>query len=360
MDDSEDGFLSSYHAAFGCIACHGGTGGATDMETAHEGVVRNRPVEETCELCHLDISEAQATSLHYSLQGYLTIFNQRGSPDTLPQLMEAYDNHCASCHTTCGQCHVSRPASTGSGLLKGHTFQSPPPMNNTCTGCHGSRVNDEYKGKNKDAEGEKIPADVHFNPGMMACQNCHTGDEMHGLTGEFDHRYDGAPNPSCTQEGCHADLKPGGGIAQHIPQHMDALSCQTCHAVAYKHCWGCHVQKSEDGIPFYKIEPSKMDFKIGRNNIQSDERPWKYVTVRHVPIARTSFEYYGEDLLPNFDSRPTWVYATPHTIQRQTPQNASCDACHKDSTYFLTEDDVDPDELEANRDVIVDFEQVRR
>jgi hypothetical protein len=38
---------------------------------------------------------------------------------------------------------------------------------------------------------------------------------------------------------------------------------------------------------------------------------------------------------------------------RWRAQNAACDSCHGNETLFLTEDDVDPDELEANRDVIV-------
>lgn len=354
VDDSKDGFLASYHARFGCITCHGGVGGVDDMEAAHVGVVRNRPLEETCQLCHLDISVANPTSLHSNLAGYMTVLEQRGSPETMPALMTAYNNHCASCHATCGQCHVSRPESTGSGLLKGHEFQQIPPMNNTCTGCHGSRVNDEYKGKNTSADGDKIKADVHYNPGMMACQNCHTGDEMHGMTGEFNHRYDGPEDPSCTQEGCHEKVGPGDGIAQHTGYHVNALSCQVCHAVQYKNCYGCHVQKSDDGVPFYKIEPSVMAFKIGRNPIQSEDRPYRYVPVRHVPVARDSFAYYGDDLLPNFDSRPTWAYSTPHTIQKDTPQNAACNTCHGHAELFLTADDVDPGELEANRDVIVE------
>ncbi|MCP4592491.1 MAG: hypothetical protein GY842_17290, partial [bacterium] len=68
--------------------------------------------------------------------------------------------------------------------------------------------------------------------------------------------------------------------------------------------------------------------------------------------ARDSFSYYGEDLLPNFDSRPTWTFATPHAIQRVTPQNQGCD-CHSDLSLFLTADDVNPDELTANQAVIV-------
>ena len=55
----------------------------------------------------------------------------------------------------------------------------------------------------------------------------------------------------------------------------------------------------------------------------------------------------------HFDALPTWKYATPHNIQRNTPQNQECNNCHGQTDLFLTADDVDPDELEANKDVIV-------
>jgi thiosulfate/3-mercaptopyruvate sulfurtransferase len=76
--------------------------------------------------------------------------------------------------------------------------------------------------------------------------------------------------------------------------------------------------------------------------------------VRHVPAAVTSYSFYGENLLPGFDSLPTWVYATPHNIQKETPQNASCNACHGNSEIFLTLDKVRPEEVNANQTVIVD------
>jgi thiosulfate/3-mercaptopyruvate sulfurtransferase len=113
------------------------------------------------------------------------------------------------------------------------------------------------------------------------------------------------------------------------------------------------VERADDGTPFFKSDPSQMMVRIGQNPIQNAERPWDFVVLRHVPIARDTFAYYGEALLPNFDSRPTWTYATPHSIQRVTPQNSSCSACHDNPSVFLTADDVDPDELAANRDVIV-------
>ncbi len=347
-----DDFLATYHARFGCVGCHGGTDSA-DMEQAHEGIVRDPDPTQTCALCHADITQAHVDSLHYDQQGYLTVLAERSDEAHWDQLMVAYNTHCTACHATCGQCHVSRPTSNGGGLIAGHTFKNIPPMNLTCTGCHGSRINDEFKGKNKNPDGGRYPADVHFNPGGMACFACHPEDEIHGTSGTYAYRYDGPPTPSCTAEGCHEDVRPGDGIEQHDETHLTKLSCQVCHSVAYKNCYNCHVYKADDGTPYFKSDPSQMQLKIGYNPARSSDRPWEYVLLRHVPIARDTFAFYGDNLLPNFDQRSTWTYATPHNIQRITPQNETCNSCHGNAEVFLTAADVPEDELSANRGVIV-------
>jgi thiosulfate/3-mercaptopyruvate sulfurtransferase len=96
-----------------------------------------------------------------------------------------------------------------------------------------------------------------------------------------------------------------------------------------------------------------LNFIIGLNSIPSFDRPYKYVPVRHVPIDQDSFAYYGDELLPNYDSLPTWAYATPHNIQRETPQAETCNACHGNPDLFLTIDKVAEDEQMANQFVIV-------
>jgi hypothetical protein len=58
--------------------------------------------------------------------------------------------------------------------------------------------------------------------------------------------------------------------------------------------------------------------------------------------------------MPDFDAIPTWTYTTPHNIQLQTPQNASCAACHDNPDIFLTPDKIAESELEANRSVYVE------
>jgi hypothetical protein len=133
-----------------------------------------------------------------------------------------------------------------------------------------------------------------------------------------------------------------------------ALAWLVCHSVGpYKQCYGCHVGKDEDGLPYRQLEPSELDFKIGLNPRQSEERPWNYVLLRHVPVNEDIFAAYGENLLPDFDAEPTWKYTTPHNIQWVTPQNTECNNCHGTPDLFLMEHDVLPEELEANQSVIV-------
>jgi thiosulfate/3-mercaptopyruvate sulfurtransferase len=342
------GFMESVHGQASCIDCHGGVQSA-DKEEAHAGMVADPSADvQQCAACHAKQAENFDTSLHASLNGYWTVLDARSTPENHPQLEEGFNNHCASCHTTCGDCHISQPNSVGGGLLNGHIFEKTPPMTRTCTACHGSRVGAEYLGQHED-----IPGDVHFRQGRMNCVTCHKGEDLHASPGEMgEHRYAGAQLPAC--EDCHAEIGASGDPIQQHTIHGDTLSCQVCHSVQYTSCDGCHVAISEEtGNPFYKTERDYLTFFIGRNPIQNEHRPYEYVTVRHVPISPTSFEYYGENLLPNFDALPTWAYATPHNIQRKTPQNETCQACHGNADIFLTADKVKPEELEANQPVIV-------
>ncbi len=337
------------HAAINCTSCHGGQA-VEDMETAHTGMVASPATDAvaTCGQCHPDNTPANMNSLHSTLRGYDTVLYERSAPEHHATLETMQQNHCNNCHTTCGDCHVSQPASVGGGLLKGHTFVQTPPMSQTCTACHGSRVKNEYFGLN-----EGIPSDVHFRA-RMACADCHTSGEIHGVTtAEDNHRYAGTQHPTC--ESCHQEqIGVGSGIEQHEVHGTELLSCQTCHSTTYTNCVNCHVQQTEDKQVFYTIEEHSMGFLIGKNPIQNAERPYQYVPVRHVPIDINSFSFYGENLLSNFDSRPTWVYATPHNIQRITPQSESCLSCHENNSVFLTTDKVTAAEQNANAAVIVE------
>ena len=357
---TREAFLATSHGQMACTYCHGGQQ-SPDMETAHAGLVADPSSKgETCATCHGDQSKHFEKSLHVSLSGYWDTLNARSTPENHKDLETMFGNHCSSCHTSCGDCHISQPGSVGGGFISGHVVSKTPSMTRNCTACHGSRVGNEYLGKN-----EEIPGDVHFRQGRMNCVSCHSGAEMHnseavctqchdtsGAAFQVTNRYSGAQSPSC--ESCHETVgKQGDPVTQHV-LHGDKLACQVCHSVSYMSCDGCHVAISEKtGNPFFKTERSYMNFFIGRNPLQNYHRPYEYVVLRHVPISPTSYQYYGENLLPNFDALLTWAYATPHNIQRKTPQNASCNACHGNPNIFLTADKVSPEELQANQPVIV-------
>jgi len=357
LDEDED-----VHGQISCEECHGGNPDADTMEEAHEGVKRDPTYPDatkSCGECHLDeghpeIAEKNGTNLHISLSPFKKKIALRANPDsTVGDTIEsAMGTHCMTCHSSCGQCHVSRPASVEGGLIEGHLFQKTPPVETNCTSCHGSRVGSEFHGGN-----EGIPADVHHLEGMD-CKECHTGDEMHGSGHDHFDRYEVTNRAKC--EDCHKS--PGSEADEEAAKprehpshtiHQDKVSCQVCHSVSYKNCYNCHVGKDTAGMPYFKTDPSKMDFKIGLSSKISEKRPEEYVIVRHVPVSGSLFDFYVEDALTNVASEPTWKFATPHNIQLKTPQNESCLSCHGNNDLFLTEGDATSWEIKANEAVFV-------
>ncbi len=343
IDDAE--FVYDTHGKVGCVICHGGDSTAADKDAAHVDLVRD-PSAGNCSTCHADVAHANELSLHTNLTGMISALEARGGDMSEGSVLyTAFENHCQECHTTCGQCHVSRPDESGSGLVSGHEFRQTPSMQYNCIACHGSRIGDEYLGQN---EGQ--PGDIHWTQETMLCTDCHYRD-LHGDGTEPENRYD---NPALIQcEECHADVWEDTSDNPQHEQHLGDLSCQVCHSVAYKNCYSCHIALDEEGQPYRVSEPSQIQFEIGYNPLRSAERPYKYVVLRHAPVSAGTFEYYGADLLPDFDAASTWKYATPHNIQLITPQTESCDACHTNISLFLTEDDVRPEEQAANEDVVV-------
>ena len=350
-------FLPTTHGQISCTECHGGAA-SSDKAVAHEGMVASpssEPEKYCGGDCHGDVTSTYEFALHNSQQGYWTALNTRTGeiPENHPAVEEMFGNHCATCHTTCGECHVSQPKNVGGGLFTGHVFEKTPPMTRSCTACHGSRVGNEFLGKN-----EGIPGDVHFREARMNCVKCHAGAELHGTATDMEtaeaNRFDGMEAPKCVD--CHPTTAPGGDTNPMHQVHGEKLSCQVCHSVTYTSCDNCHVAVSEtSGNPFFETDATYQTFMIGRNPLQSDERPYAYVPVRHVPVDPNAYEFYGENLLPNFDAAPTWVYSTPHNIQKNTPQNASCESCHAEGVnIFLTADKVRAEELTANASVIVE------
>jgi len=346
-----EAYQQDVHSYIPCTDCHGGHD-VPDKHAAHEGMVRDPSIDAdaSCGECHPDIAPYQEQNLHFNLAGYDTKLYGRSLPENHPLIEEGESYHCNNCHATCGQCHVSQPTSVQGGLLSGHVFERTPSMSRNCTACHGSRVKNEYTGAH-----EGLSPDVHLRSARMVCTDCHTAGDMHGtdyLDNPHNHRYDGAQSPTC--ESCHEDVVGvGSGNPYHEAHGTEILSCQVCHSVAYSNCYECHLDQTDEGVPYFQLQDEEIGFYIGRNPLRSPDRPYRFVPLRHVPDFPDLFAFYGDDILNNFDALPTWTYATPHNIQRNTPQTESCESCHGNDDIFLTPDKVRPEELQANASVIV-------
>ncbi|MEJ2055022.1 MAG: multiheme c-type cytochrome [Calditrichaceae bacterium] len=350
-------FLETIHGEIPCTDCHNGDPDEMDLKNAHLGIIRDPSYEnvlETCGGCHEDISTDAENSLHYSLQPYREkIYRRAGfSLDKSNGALDlAMKNHCSSCHSSCGQCHVSRPVSVDGGLVDNHFFFKKPPMETNCTSCHGSRLEKEYTGKNPN-----VAADVHFQKKAMQCTGCHTALEMHETTKAGIDMKNVENSPQCLS--CHETLTESGEYIEIHKTHVPNVACQVCHSMPYKNCYGCHVGKDAKGLPYFQLDKSEMNFKIGKNLHPTDKNPATFVIVRHVPVNRNIFDFYGKNLLPDFNSLPTWKFSSPHNIQRKTPQNEKCNNCHGNSELFLTEKDIMRDEIKANKDIYLNKDQL--
>ncbi|MBD3220739.1 hypothetical protein GF314_05815 [bacterium] len=367
-----------------CQHCHGGAADFTfeTMDEAHAGMHADPSApgqsgctnchdesfaRSACDQCHEEAVTNTANSLHTTQRGYVLAIEARSGSDFDAENSPGFAARCAGCHTTCGQCHISRPNSVGGGFPRigsyySHRFRESPDMNEQCTACHGSRIGHDYKG-----EGEGNVPSVHRTGGMK-CEDCHTKEEIHGDGTEYTHRYEVANMPRC--EDCHqpavstdgscSTCHPSGfppdnpaevpsdliNHAHHVdgaasdcthchggtaPTTVPAnMQCQVCHSQPYKNCTNCH--NMTEGHEGYDIEPSVLQLKIARNPSEFREE-YDVSLVRHIPVSPETFANWGLSL-PEYTSEPTWVYTSPHNVIASTPQTTvpdgqSCAAsCH--------------------------------
>ncbi|MBI1932530.1 MAG: hypothetical protein HYS24_08330 [Ignavibacteriales bacterium] len=348
----------------GCVVCHNGIESVDNSdykvvkEKAHSGNFIASPSQhatEKCATCHPDIVSRTHNSTHEQGWGQKSMVTIRYGLGTgkekfeqLPQeLKEAYKSNCSSCHGTCAECHVTRPAAGGGGLINGHNFNKTPDMRNNCTTCHVSRGGHAYFG-----EGIGTVPDVHLTKAGFTCMSCHTQNEVHGDGNYYDQRYKNKLKPEC--EDCHSGLENAN---DYHSMHINDFNCQTCHSQDYNNCGSCHVGTDEGARV-----ASHQKFKIGMNPI-SDIKPYKMATLRQSLMAPDSWDHYGISNLNNFNEKPTYKYTTPHNIIRWTArtdtskitldenveQPLCAQACHiykdsdgniKNKQYYLFESDL--------------------
>jgi hypothetical protein len=324
--DGYDAFKASSHYSVGCTGCHNGNGDTGEKDLAHTGDFITHPsmyYEDKCGTCHQEITDNFATSIHQGTGQKRVVALRSGldGPEDFDQLpahqIEGYNNNCAHCHGTCGNCHVVRPASGGGGLSKGHNFNKTPDMLNVCVTCHVSRGGHAYLGV---APGTK--ADVHLTEMKFDCLGCHDGHELHGDGQPVEQRYAYTELPEC--ETCHPDLSKANDYHK---MHYNDFQCQVCHSQDYNNCGSCHVHAEGARIPSY------MDFKIAVNPIPLVKDKYELALVRRTLAAPDNWEKYGVTEYSNFDVLPTYNYTTPHNLLRWTErthvESGACNLnCH--------------------------------
>lgn len=360
-----DAFKASGHYGVGCTGCHNGVGDSGDKNEAHSGDWISSPSlshQEKCAGCHQNQSDNFMTSLHNGTGQKRKVAMRAGLEgahqfDQLPEHhQEAYDAKCATCHGTCGNCHLVRPAIAGGGLTDGHNFIKKPDWYSVCVSCHVSRGGHAFLG----AEAEP---DVHRDEHKMDCLSCHDGHELHGDGQPVEQRYDYAELPTCI--GCHEemddDLKDNNSY--HMV-HYESFQCQVCHSQEYNNCGACHIKDGHAEFGPY------MDYKIALNTLP-DLKDGKFALARRTLAHPDNWVGYGEELeYDNFDVLPTYNYTTPHNILEWTKQTtvaegSSCSSsCHIrneggeliNSELYLWADSLETWEVDATSPYTVDGE----
>lgn len=354
-------YKTSGHYALGCVGCHNGTDDTDDKSLAHSGDFLRHPsteYESKCGTCHSSITNNFKTSIHNGTGQMRKVAIRSGYSsstdfDKLPQhQIEGYTKNCATCHGTCGNCHIVRPGAAGGGLANGHMFNKTPSMNGVCVKCHSSRGAHAFFGV---APGTQ--PDLHLTKMNYDCNTCHSGDELHGDGQPVEQRYAYSGLPEC--ENCHSNLASSN---TYHSMHIGDFNCQVCHSQDYNNCGSCHIHGEGARIPSYQ------DFKIALNPLPNIKSEYKFALVRRTLSAPDSWKEYGVEELSAFDALPTYNYTTPHNLLKWTSRTTvesgqSCSYnCHirtedgnqVNSELYLFDSDLLDWEKTASSGIIVD------
>jgi len=322
-----ESYKKTGHYKIGCVGCHNGKDSISDKTLAHSGDFISHPsmfYEEKCGTCHSTIVANFKTSIHNGTgqKRKVTIRSGLSGPadfDKLPaHQIEGYTSNCATCHGTCGNCHIVRPPIGGGGLAKGHEFTQTPDMLSVCVTCHVSRGGHAYLGV---ASG--TVSDVHLSKMGYKCMDCHSGSELHGDGKPVEQRYAYSELPKC--EDCHTEIATKN---VYHTMHYNDFNCQVCHSQNYNNCGSCHIHGEGARVPSY------LGFKIAQNPIPDIKTEFKFTLVRRTLAAPDNWSKFGVEEYANFDAFPTYNYTSPHNILRWTErtnagQGVSCSSkCH--------------------------------
>jgi thiosulfate/3-mercaptopyruvate sulfurtransferase len=306
-----EAFKKSGHYKVGCTGCHNGVDKTDDKNEAHSGNFISHPSSQAdtkCASCHQSIVDDFKTSIHNGTgqKRKVTMRSGLDGPDNFDDLpahqIEGYNANCATCHGTCGNCHIVRPPLGGGGLAAGHNFTKTPNMITVCVTCHTSRGGHAYLGVAAGTD-----PDVHLTSNGYDCMNCHSGAELHGDGEPVDQRYAYTKLPKC--ENCHTGVETTNSYHS---MHYDDFNCHVCHSQDYNNCGSCHIHDEGARIPAY------LGYKIAVNPIPELRPDFNFALVRRTLAAPDNWEVYGVPEYADFDVFPTYNFTSPHNILRWT------------------------------------------
>jgi len=232
--------------------------------TFSHGFIKEYEGAENCRVCHRHDGENFATSIHNTWLGIAT--NITGKEGTATGKRVGVNDFCVAITSNegmCGKCHA------GFGLPEGNisvakidclichapnykkTATGPDPSINIsevtpgitlptremCLRCHATAGGGDNRKRGDlelamGASSVSRDLDVHMSANMT-CQDCHTFDEQHHVSGRgMDLRVDDTDTiVSC--EGCHNVTEPPHPEGSMYNKHMGRISCTTCHITSY-------------------------------------------------------------------------------------------------------------------------------
>ncbi|CAD6492063.1 MAG: Cytochrome c7 c [Candidatus Argoarchaeum ethanivorans] len=195
-----------------------------------------------CEMCHPDVAENFATSLHYTGAGMKNEYAKYAAKEFEIDMDEYYSTwKCAKCHaTTCDKCHVGYEAKMG------HGDQAQEITIETCDPCHFKKQTSTFVGDMPMHKSEAPHADIHYEKGLI-CTDCHGAADLHGDGNTYASQLE-AVKTTC--EDCHSSpgkTVKGMTVTQYSTDvgahamHGDKLDCTACHTGWALTCTGCHL-----------------------------------------------------------------------------------------------------------------------
>lgn len=365
--------------------------------------------ESACGQCHVAVPAVASTGAGQLIAGH----RMNRTPDTA--------NNCCACHGSrvrneyFGENQALRTRNvtyqpqlaTTEGFAAAGAALQPDVHFSAGLGCSACHPSSEMHGS-----GIAPAIDRYGIAGRVQCETCHaslvgsnafhTAGHLEAVACQLCHAQ---PYKNCF--GCHTQLSPttgayftsngtdptwtarltayaNGAPAWSSTTTYAASAVVTYAAVQYKSLQASNLNHPPDTSPtWWQLVPAPgpdalMTFRAGFNpKYGVDPGAKRYAVLRHPPVDADVFTYTEEGgqmpgLIPNLTALPTWKYASPHTILRNTavttdpdgagPQTA-CGNCHSSrySLFWLTDAQLDAQgwtsgaafETDANAGVVV-------